>query len=56
MPTGVWRMPWPKTYTTNYHVQLGLPNKGSATKYWFSATVNTMLSKIGTSKKTRIIL
>ena len=23
-------MPWPKTGATNYHVQVGLPDKGSA--------------------------
>ena len=27
-------MPWPQTGATQYHAQLGLPDKGRATKEW----------------------
>ena len=28
-------MPWPKTGTTHYHEQLGLPDKGRQSNSWF---------------------
>ncbi len=32
-------MPWPQTGATQYHAQLGLPDKGRATKDWLYTIV-----------------